>query len=134
MAKLPLSRIAVVALAAVGATTVAFASAATLGGLQASFLGAGGAGIPRCDSAVVATPATFAGNVVSVTVGDVADACEGGELTLKLTDGAGTVIAAGGPTAVPVDGDSLPTSVLVTVSPNPPAEQAATAKVSIVGP
>lgn len=125
------------AIAALGGAAVAFAtfaSAATLGGLEAFALGAGGGPIPRCDSTFAFDPATSGGDVVAVAVDDVADACEGGDLSVTLTDSAGSVVASGGPAAIPADGDGLPSTVVVSVAPTPPAEQVVSGHVSVVGP
>jgi len=129
-----ISRGVVVALGGAAAAFATFASAATLGGLEASVLGAGDGPIPRCDSTFDIEPATSGGNVVTVTVGDVADACEGGDLSVTLTGSGGSVTASGGPTAIPVDGDGLPSAVVVSVLPTPPAEQVVNGHVSVVGP
>jgi hypothetical protein len=134
MGSAPISRGVAAALGAAAAAFATFASAATLGGLEASALGAGGGPIPRCDSTFDLAPATSGGNVVTVTVGDVADACEGGDLSLTLTGSGGSVVASGGPTAIPVDGDGLPSTVIVSVLPTPPAEQVVSGHVSMVGP
>lgn len=126
-------RVLLAALPAV-AVVATFASAASLGGLDPQLLAAGDGPIPRCDSAFTIQHATSGGNVVEVGVGDVADACEGGELRLTLTNGAGTVVASGGPASIPTDGDALPASVVVSVTPTPAAENVANAHVSVVGP
>jgi hypothetical protein len=134
MASARISRGVVVALGGAAAALATFASAATLGGLEASVLGAGDGSIPRCDSTFDIEPGTSGGNVVTVTVGDVADACEGGDLSVTLTGSGGSVVASGGPTGVPVDGDGLPSAVAVSVLPTPPAEQVVSGHVSVVGP
>lgn len=134
MGNVRFSRVIIAALGAASAAMVTLASAATLGGLEASVLGAGGGPIPRCDSSFEIQPTTSGGNVVTVTVGDIADACEGGDLSLTLTGSGGSVVASGGPTGIPTDGDGLPSSVVVSVTPPPPAEQVANGHVSVVGP
>ena len=122
-------------LAAATALPATFASAASLGGLPTSSLGAGGAPIARCDSGFQVGHTTSGGNVVAVTVSDIADpACEGGELSVTLTDAAGSVLASGGPTAIAADGDALPNTVVVALTPAPTAEQVADAHLSVVGP
>lgn len=134
MRSAPITRGVLVALGGAAVALATFASAASLGGLEAAALGAGDGAIPRCDAAVGIGPATSGGNVVTVAVNDVADACEGGDLSVTLTDSGGSVVASGGPTAIPVDGDALPSTVVVAVTPNPPAEQVVSGHVSVVGP
>jgi hypothetical protein len=134
MGTAPISRGVIVALAGAAVAFATFGSAATLGGLESSALGAGDGPITRCDTAFGILPATSAGNVVTVTVNDVADACEGGDLTVTLTNGGGSVVASVGPTPIPVDGDALPSTVAVGVTPNPLAEQVVNGHVSVVGP
>jgi hypothetical protein len=115
--------------------TAGFGSAASLGGILPQAIGAGGTAIPACDTAFSVTSTTAHGNVTAVTVGDVADpACEGGELSLTVTNAAGSVIASGGPVTVPADGDTSPDSVAVPVAPNPAAEAVAEIAISVVGP
>ena len=130
-----LRRISAGALAVAAACAATYASAASLGGLPTAVVGAGDAAIPACDASFTVGYTTSHGNVTSATVGDVADpACEGGQVRLTLVNAAGSAIGSGGPTAVAPDGDSVPNSVSVAVSPEPAAEQVAAVRVSVVGP
>jgi hypothetical protein len=121
---------------ATAALTASLASAAALGGLGGERVAAGDGAILACDGNGFSVGyTTVGGNVTSATVADIADpACEGGELSITVTDGAGNSIASGGPTALPADGDTAPNSVTLPVSPQPAAEQVAGAHVAVVGP
>jgi len=73
--------------------------------------------------------------VTTVTVGAIADpGCEGGSLSVTLTDSAGASIATAGPQTVPADGDTTDNSMALTTSPQPGAAQVAGYHVSITGP
>jgi hypothetical protein len=79
------------------------ASAASLGGVVSSSLGAGDAVVPRCDDAVSAVLVVTEETITAVTVSDLAPACAGGQLSLVVT-ASGTELTRGGP--VPVTGPS----------------------------
>jgi hypothetical protein len=130
-----LKRVIVLSLAVTTLASSAFASAASLGGMSGS-VAAGEAAIPACDTTgVTISYTTSGGNVTAVTVNGLADpGCEGGALSVTLTNTAGDSIASGGPQAVPTDGDATDNSVTVSVSPNPAAENVAGYHVSIAGP
>ncbi len=120
------------------ATTLAsscFASAAALGGISGG-VAAGEAPITACDPDGFALHyATQGGNVQSVTVSGIADpGCEGGDLSVTLTNSGGDSISSGGPAAIGVDADTADNSVNVDVSPKPAAEQVKGYHVSVVGP
>jgi hypothetical protein len=123
------------ALAAVVVASAVFAAATALGGLGAGALGAGDAPILSCDAdGFEVSYATSGGNVTDVTIAGIADpACEGGQLSLSLT-GSGTALAAGGPQAVPTDGDAADNSMTVPVSPQPAASQVDGIHLVIEGP
>ena len=131
-----IARVAVLAAsAAVGAALAGAAFAAPLG-LVSGLVGSGSTAIPRCDQdGFTYSLATSGGDVVSVTVGDIADpGCEGGELHVTLTDTAGNAIASGGPAVVPADGDATPNEVTLPTSSQPAAGDIARAHASVVGP
>jgi hypothetical protein len=110
------------------------AAAANLG-VTAAKLGAGGATVAACDGAFTETYTTVSGNVTSVTVADIADpACEGAELSLRLTDTAGASIASAGPATVATDPDTSPNSVTVAVGGQPDADAVAGIRISLTGP
>ena len=113
----------------------AFASAASLGGISGT-LGAGNAVIPACDTTGVSVSyTTSGGNVTAVTVAGLADpGCEGGDLSVTLTNASGDSIASGGPQTIPTDGDALDNSLTLAVSPNAAAENVSGYQVPIVGP
>lgn len=117
----------VAACAAAGAGLSPFASASVSAGNEA---------IVPCDSdgfTVIYT--TSGGNVTSATVGGISDPdCEGGVLSLTLTDASGAAIASGGPQAIPTDGDTSPSSVVVFLSPTPVAELVAGFRIVVTGP
>ena len=128
-------RVIVVSLVVTTLVSTAFASAASLGGMSGS-VAAGDATIPACDTTGISVGyTTSAGNVSAVTVNGLADpGCEGGSLSVTLTNASGDSIASGGPQTVPTDGDTADNSLTVSVGPNPAAENVAGYHVSIAGP
>jgi hypothetical protein len=131
-----LKRVIVVILAVTTLASSAYASAASLGGIAGGGVGAGEAAIPACDTTgITVSYTTSGGNVTAVTVGGLADpGCEGGALSVTLTNAAGDSIATGGSQTIPTDGDNADNALTVSVSPNPAAENVAGYHVSIVGP
>ncbi len=130
-----LNRLIVVGVATTILASSIFAAAASLGGMSGGVLAASAA-IPSCDSTGVTTAyTTSGGNVTAVTVNELADpGCEGGKLSVTLTNSAGESIASGGPQTIPADGDTVDNSVTVSVSPNPAAENVAGYEIPIVEP
>ena len=124
------------AASAVLAASASLASAAGLARLHSGGAGGGSAAISRCDpDGFPVAYTTSAGAVTAVTVTGIADpACEGGRLSLTLTDAAGAGIAGGGPQLVPVDADSTSDSLVIAVSPQPAAETVAGVRLVVVGP
>lgn len=121
-----------IALALTVAPTAAFAASLALAD---GSLAAGAAPVVACDSGFTISYTTSGGNVTGVTVGDIADpACEGGALSVALTDSGGAAIASGGAVTVPTDGDASPDAVTVPVNPTPAAESVAAVAVVIAGP
>jgi hypothetical protein len=121
------------------ATTIAASmtgSAASLGTVSSTLVGAGSASVPRCDpDGFTISYTTSGGAVTSVTIGAVADpGCEGGRLSVTLVDSAGASIASGGPVTVPTDGDTSSNAVSVSVSPNPAADKVAAYHAVVAGP
>jgi len=99
--------------AAVGLLTLAYGAAASLS-ISSASLGAGSAAVQPCDAdgfthTLNLGSGNDAGKVVSVTIGDVASACNGGQMTVVLTDasdakvGDGTATVSGGSVTVPID-------------------------------
>ncbi len=128
-------RVILASLALMMLASPVLASAASLGAISGG-VAAGNAPITACDTnGVTVTYTTSAGNVTAVTVGGLADpGCEGGDLSVTLTNTLGVSIASGGPQTIPTDGDTTDNSVTVSVSPNPAAEQVTAYNVAIVGP
>jgi hypothetical protein len=128
-------RVLVLILTAVTLASLCVASAAALGGIAGGPLSAGDAPITACDATgFTLAYTTSGGNVTAVTVNGIADpGCEGGDVSVTLTNTSGAGIASGGPEAVVVDGDTADDSVLVSVSPNPAAEQVSGYHISLVG-
>jgi hypothetical protein len=126
----------VLILAAATVAVLCVASAATLEGISSGQVGAGEAPITACDATgFTLNYTTVGGNVTAVTVNGIEDpGCEGGELSLTLTDTGGASISSGGPQAITSDGDTADNSALVSLSPNPAAEQVAGYHISLVGP
>ena len=122
--------------AAVAVVTASLASAAALGGISNDRVSAGNVAIAACDlNGFSVSYTTVGGNVTAATVADIADpGCEGGDLSITITNGAGDSIASGGPISIPTDGDTSPNSLTVSVSPQPAAEQVAGVHVAVVGP
>jgi hypothetical protein len=129
-------RVIVLILTAATLAALGVASASALGGISSAQVGAGDAPITPCDSTGFTLDyTTVGGNVTAVTVNDIADpSCEGGALSVTLTNAGGASIASGGPQAIVTDGDSAENSVLLSVSPNPAAEQVSGYHISLVGP
>ena len=121
---------------ATAAVSVGIESAATLGGVNSGRIAAGDTPIESCDAdGFTVSYSTAGGNVVQATAADIADpACEGGSLSITVTNASGDSIASGGPASIPTDGDSSPNSLTVAVSPQPAAEQVAGVRVAVVGP
>ncbi len=117
---------------ALGAPVAAFA-----GGLGSSTNGvaAGAAPVTPCDTAFGQTYTTVSGNVASVLVTRIADpACEGGRLSLTLTDAAGAALGSGGPVMIGTDGDTADNSASVSLSPSPDGDVVAGIRITISGP
>jgi hypothetical protein len=129
-------RVIVLILTAATLASLCVASAAALGGISSGHVGAGDAPITACDATgFTLAYTTVGGNVTAVTVNGIADpGCEGGELSLTLTNTGGASIASGGPQAITSDGDTAANSVVLSVSPNPAAEQVSGYHISLVGP
>lgn len=121
-------------LASAIAASVGVAAAATVG-LATARTGAGDTAIVACDDAFTVSYTTSGGKVTVVTVGGIADpGCEGGALSLSLTNVTGDSIASPGPQAVSTDGDSLDNSLALATTPQPNADQVAGIVISVVGP
>jgi hypothetical protein len=129
-------RVIVLILTAATLASLCVASAAALGGISGGQVGAGNAPIAACDSmGFTLAYTTVGGNVTAVTVSGIADpGCEGADLSLTLTNTGGASIASGGPDAIAPDDDTAENSVLLSVSPNPAAEQVSGYHISLVGP
>jgi len=101
----------VLAAAAVGLLALAYGAAASLG-TNAASLGAGGAAVQRCDTSFTRSLTVSGGNVTQVTIGDVASACNGGQMRVVLTNSANNKLSEGTATVGS-------TSVVVSVTPVP---------------
>ena len=101
--------------------------AASLGGIGGT-LGAGGASVAACDADFGTVYTTVGGNVTAVQVTGIAAACDGGALSVTLTNAAGTAIGSGGPATI------SGTSASVSISATPDGELVAGLRVSIEGP
>lgn len=130
-----LRAIGAVALLAVTAGATLAGSASTLGGLSPRGLGAGTAAVAACDTNGFTVAYTLAsGSVTATTIGGIADpGCEGGQLRVTVAN-ASASIGSGGPVTVPVDADTVDTSVTVALTPQPAAAQVTRIHASIVGP
>jgi hypothetical protein len=129
-------RLVLVAIATSAVLSGGLASAAALGGVNTDRFGAGNAALVACDAnAFTVTYTTVGGDVTAATVADIADpGCEGGELSITVTNNAGDSIASGGPSSIAADGGTSPNSLIVSVTPQPAAEQVAGVHVVVVGP
>ena len=108
-----------------GALVVASAAAIAV---TTDTLGSGSASLP-CDTDGVTLTQTLSGtNVTSVTVGGIASPCGGGNLSLRVTNGAAN--GSGGPLAVPAGGGSL----TVTLSPQVALDDAYHTNLLLQGP
>ena len=135
MRRYPKARVIVSAAIAV-LVALPFAFAAALGGLLAEDLGGGSATVSSCDTdGFTASYATSGGLVTSVTVGGIADpGCEGGDLSVTLTNSSGTSLGSGGPQTVPTDGGTVDNSLTLSLVPQPTASQVARVHVAVTGP
>jgi hypothetical protein len=114
----------------VGAASVlSRAWAASLGGASAAPLGAGQAVVAACDdtSAWTFEAVVAGGSVTAVEIGEVDDACAGGELDLVVTDG--STVTGDGTVTVPTGG-----TVTVPVDEEPAEADATEVHVVVVGP
>lgn len=122
-----------------------FSAAVALGLPVAAFAGAlpgapgmvagGTAPVSACDTAFGHTYTTLSGNVTSVLVSGIADpACEGGRLSLTLTDAAGAALGSGGPVTIPTDGNTADNSATVSLTPTPDGDVVAGIRIAISGP
>ena len=129
-------RIVLVTILAIAVLAASLASAAALGGVNTDRVGAGDATLAPCDAnGFTVSYTTVGGNVTAATIADIADpGCEGGDLSVRVTNSAGDSIAGGGPSSIATDGDASPNSSTVSVSPQPAAEQVAGIHVAVVGP
>lgn len=130
-------RLAVLAGTIVTAGGIAYAaSGAGLAPFTSASIASGEAAIGSCDAdGFTVAYSTSGGNVTSVTVGDTADpGCEGGELSVTLTDASGAALASGGPQAIPADGDTSPNVVVVALGSQPAAELVAGYRFVVTGP
>lgn len=129
-------RIALLGLALLTAVTAVYAAAASLGTINDATLGAGNGTVVACDNdGFSVSYTTSGGNVTQVTLSGISDpGCEGGRLSLTLTDGSGNAIGSGGPVTVPTDGDAVDQQMTVNVSPQPSAEAVQGIHVVVGGP
>jgi hypothetical protein len=130
-----MKRIAIWTIAVAVVAAPVIGAAATLG-VDPGILGAGSADVAPCDTTGFSeTYTTSGGNVTSVAISDIADpTCEGGELSLTITNAAGVSIGGGGAVTIPTDGDTAANSVNVPVVSGPFAGNVARLHISIVGP
>lgn len=109
---------------------VVVASAASLA-MSPGSLQAANSSVAACDSSEPKFTHSFTtsdGDVTTVTVGDIAGACNGGNLRVTLTDSGGASIGSGGP--VTVTGPSHDVSIPV----QPAATSVAGIHIVVVGP
>lgn len=118
--------------------TAASASVALAAGVGISPTRLGGGNVPvvACDTnGFTVSYTTSRGNLTAITIGAIADpACEGGMLSVTITNAAGDGIAMAGPQSIPADGGVVDNSLTVATSPQPAATQVAGYNVSITGP
>ena len=121
--------------AAITAASASVALAASVG-ISATKLGGGDFAVVACETdGFTVGYTTSRGNVTAVTVGAIADpGCEGGTLSITLTNSAGASIATAGPLTIPTDGGTVDNSLALSTSPQPAAGQVAGYHVSITGP
>ncbi len=115
----------VLAAAAVGLLALAYGAAASLG-INGASLGAGGAAVQPCDTSFTRSLTVSGGNVTQVTIGDVAGACGGGQMSVVLTDSGNNKLSEGSATVAG-------TSVVVSVT-QPSVGSVRNVHVVVVGP
>jgi hypothetical protein len=104
-------------------------------GLTTVGLSAGSASVTECDTSFTPSYTVANGRVTVVTVNGIADpACEGGLLSVTLTNSSGASIGAGGPITVATDAGTTDNSAAVPLDPDPAAPQVANTHISITGP
>jgi hypothetical protein len=118
----------VLAAAAVGLLALAYGAAASLG-IGSASLGAGDAAVQRCDTSFTRSLTVSGGNVTQVTIGDVASACGGGQMTVVLTNASGAKVGDGS-AGVPSGGGS----VTVPIDEQPSVGSVRNVHVAVVGP
>lgn len=124
-----MKRIGYVLVAATFVGVAVSASAASLPTSAGGSLGTGSAGVSACGSTATATISytQSGGNVTHVAVGALPVSCNGGQLTLTLTQQG--AVRATGPAQTIVGG-----TVTVPLSSNPSASSVTDARILIVGP
>lgn len=121
-------RVVAIVIALVLATAV-YGSAASLGGLNAQNLGAGGDPVESCDKdGVTVSYSVSDGIVTGVTVSGIAARCSFGQMSLTLSDAGGASIGSGGPAMV------TGTSRAFAMNPQPKASDVAGVHIVIEGP
>jgi len=100
-----------------------------MGTITARDLSSGSAPITDCDTSFGHSFTTSGGLVTQVTVSDIAAQCVGGQLSVRLTNSAGSSIGAGGPVTVSVTSAAVPIS-----APQPSGPSVAEIHIIVVGP
>ena len=118
-------RVLIGILAGLAVFGVVFAMAASLGGITSGDVGADNTVVAACDTDGVTTNYTVGWDatdkryeISTVTVGGVADTCDGDTLSVSLTDSSGTQIGSGS-LSIPTSGaTSFPVSMSTPPSAN----------------
>ncbi len=121
--------------AVVTAASASVALAASVG-LSTPTLGTGQIAVVACETnGFTLGYTTSRGNVTALTVGAIADpACEGGTISVTVTDAAGASIATAGPQLLATDAGTVDNTIVLPTSPQPAAALVAGYHVSITGP
>ena len=99
-----------------GIAGLSLAAAAQLT-LTSTTLGAGSAVVASCDDAIAVDYTVVGSTVTEVVLTGVADACEGDDYSLTLTNGAATVFTTSSTVAFESGGTSNDQTAIVAVSP-----------------
>ncbi|MGI9604560.1 MAG: hypothetical protein ACR2P0_00340 [Acidimicrobiales bacterium] len=106
------------------------AHAVGLGGMSPGTFGSGGASVVVCDAdGLTVSHVDSASRVTDVVISAIDLACEGGDLSLTVTD-TGTAVATGGPVTI---GPST-TSITLAITPSADATATLDHHITIVGP
>jgi hypothetical protein len=111
-----------------------YAAAASVNVSSDNF-GAGDAAVSKCDEdgfTTVGFTTNESAQVTAVTIGDIADACLGGTMTVNLLSNSKAAVGAG--SAIVVFTEETPNQLVVTISPTPATTDVKRVAMLVIGP